>query len=92
MNLPGAANPRGEPIGVGSGGVAPGNLLQQLIASQNLTPSEVMNALQDHGIISDNAVHPRNVADVDFPKIQAFLKTQPPAGNAFAADPTTGNP
>jgi hypothetical protein len=68
------------------------NLLEQLIASRNMNPSAVMNALQDHGIISDNAVYPRNVADVDFPRINAFLTTPPPAGDAFAADPTTGNP
>jgi hypothetical protein len=68
------------------------NLLEQLIASRNMTPPAVMNTLQEHGIISDNAVHARNVADVDFPKINAFLATPPPAGNAFAADPTTGNP
>jgi hypothetical protein len=39
------------------------NSLQDYIAKNKLDPVKVMNELQDHGIISDNCIHPEDVAD-----------------------------
>ena len=39
------------------------NSLEQYIEYEKLDPVKAMNALQDHGIISDNCVDPKDVWD-----------------------------
>ena len=39
------------------------NSLEQYIDYNKIDPVKAMNALQDHGIISDNCIEPRDVID-----------------------------
>ena len=39
------------------------NSLEQYIEYEKLDPVKAMNALQDHGIISDNCIEPSDVID-----------------------------
>ncbi len=48
-------------------------LLEQFLASTELDPTQAMNALQECGIVSDNAVTAADVADADFPAAREFL-------------------
>ena len=50
------------------------NSLEIHIAANKLDELQVMNWLQDHAWISDNAVHARDVAEVDAVKVVAGLK------------------
>lgn len=51
--------------------------LEHHIASLGLDPCEVMDALQDAGIISDNAIHARDVANTDQWRAIVFINNQP---------------
>lgn len=48
-------------------------LLEQFLASTNMDPTQAMNALQECGIVSDNAITAADVADADFIKARDFL-------------------
>ena len=39
------------------------NSLEQYLEYKKLDPVKAMNALQDHGIISDNCIEPKDVFD-----------------------------
>jgi hypothetical protein len=52
------------------------NALEQHIIDAGLCPIAAMNVLQDHGIVSDNAVWAGDVAAADHERAIAFLKTQ----------------
>lgn len=52
------------------------NTLQHYIEAHRLNETEVMNILQDHGVISDNCVSAADVAGSG--KAVAFLNTLPP--------------
>lgn len=56
------------------------NLLEQFLATQKINETEAMNYLQDHGIVSDNCVWAKDVADVDCERackvlVSSFNKT-----------------
>jgi len=59
-----------------AGGVAVNTLLNFIRASR-LKPSEVMNRLQDAGIVADNCVTVADVAEVDQTKAVEWLKLNP---------------
>lgn len=49
------------------------NSLEIYIREQNLDPGEVMDTLQDHGLISDNCVTPADVFGADNFRAIVFL-------------------
>lgn len=51
------------------------NKLEIWLLEYGADPVKTMNDLQDHGLISDNAVWPCDVADIDFEKAKQFLTT-----------------
>ena len=52
------------------------NALEAYIAHHNYDPIWTMNTLRDAGIISDNAVFPKDVALVDAVRAVEFLKSK----------------
>ena len=52
------------------------NTLQHYIEAHRLNEAEVMNILQDHGVISDNCVSAADVAGSG--KAVSYLNTLPP--------------
>ena len=50
--------------------------LEEYIKSNGLSEVEAMNALQDHGLISDCCVNARDVATVDTPRAIEFLEKE----------------
>lgn len=53
------------------------NLLEKYLRKNLFDPTRVMNALMDAGLISDNAVWPADVADVDCARAVEWLELQP---------------
>lgn len=53
------------------------NDLEKYLLSKRISPVEAMNRLQDFGIVSDNAVWPADVADVDCERAIKFLQENP---------------
>lgn len=49
------------------------NSLEIYIREQNIDPGEVMDTLQDHGLISDNCVTPADVFGADNFRAIVFL-------------------
>lgn len=53
------------------------NSLQDYLAGVGADEAKAMDALQDAGIISDNCVWARDVAEADCPAAVEFLKAAP---------------
>lgn len=51
------------------------NKLETWIIEHGADPVKIVNELQQHGLISDNAVWPCEVADADFEIAEQFLNT-----------------
>jgi len=50
--------------------------LNRALINAKLTPGTAMDILQDHGIVSDNAIHIEDVATTDIPNAIRFIESQ----------------